>query len=107
MKNPNPPKLVTVAVTTTITIVFWIFFTLYQVLTKEPEPSVDEKLLEPIVPELDNSTLQTLNNRVFFDEGSFVFDSQNINVGQSENNVTVSEGSQPEEVVPEPTPQTE
>lgn len=73
MKRPSPPKLVTVAVTTTITIVFWIFITLYKVLTTEPEPSVNSKLLEPIIPELDSRSLQQINERVFFEEGSFVF----------------------------------
>jgi hypothetical protein len=73
MKKPNPPKLVTIAVMTTITIVFWIFFTLYQIITAKPEPSVSEKLLEPIIPELDSSSLQKIKDRVFFEEGSFTF----------------------------------
>lgn len=73
MRKPNPPKLVTVALTTTITIVFWIFFTLYKVLTTAPEPSVSDKLLEPILPQLDTESLGKINDRIFFDEGSFNF----------------------------------
>lgn len=80
MKKPNPPKLVTVALTTTITIVFWIFFTLYQVLTTAQEPSVSEKLLEPILPQLDTESLTKINDRVFFEEGSFNFNPQSPRV---------------------------
>jgi len=73
MRKPNPPKLVTIALTTTITIVFWIFFTLYKVLTAAPEPSVSDKLLEPILPQLDTEALGKISDRVFFDEGSVNF----------------------------------
>lgn len=76
MRKPNPPKLVTIAVTTTITIVFWIFFTLYQVLTTKPQPSVSETLMEPINPTLDTKSLDTLKDRVFFEEGSYTFNPQ-------------------------------
>jgi hypothetical protein len=76
MKKPNPPKLVTIAVTTTITIVFWIFFTLYQVLTSKAEPSVSEKLLSPIIPELDRESLLKIKDRIFFEEGSYTFNPQ-------------------------------
>ncbi len=98
MKKPNPPKLVTVSVTTTITIVFWIFFTLYQVLTTDAEPSVDPKLMEPIVPELDSSALQKINDRVFFEEGSFTF---------NQSAPTESETSNITETATETTPNTE
>ena len=72
MKKPKAPKLVTTAITTTITVIFWIFFTLYQVLTTKPAPSVDPKLLEPINPTFDTKTLDKITERGFFEEGSFV-----------------------------------
>lgn len=104
MKNPTPPKLVTVAVTTTITIIFWIFFTLYQVLTKNPDPSVDQKLLEPIFPELDSSVLQTFKERIFFEEGSFVLEPENSTINSSNNNKTITEVSESAEILSQPTP---
>lgn len=57
---------------TTITIIFWIFLTLYRVLTTKPAPSVDPKLLEPINATLDIQSLEKINSRIFFEEGSFV-----------------------------------
>jgi len=69
MKKPKAPRLVTIAITTTITVIFWIFFTLYQVLTAKPAPSVEPKLLEPIDPKLNTSVLDKIDNRDFFEEG--------------------------------------
>lgn len=71
MKKPKAPKLVTVAITTTITIIFWIFLTLYHVLTTKPAPSVNPELLEPITAELDIESLEKIGKTVFFEEGSF------------------------------------
>lgn len=72
MKKPKAPKLVTVAITTTITIIFWIFFTLYQVLTTKPSPSVDPNLLKPIDANLNSESLEKVKDRIFHEEGSFV-----------------------------------
>jgi hypothetical protein len=71
MHKPKAPRLVTVAITTTITIIFWIFLTLYRVLTTKPAPSVDPILLAPIDATLDVESLEKIKGRVFFEEGSF------------------------------------
>jgi hypothetical protein len=71
MKKPRAPRLVTTAITTTITIIFWIFFTLYQVFITKPAPSVEPELLEPINPTLNTDILDKIGNRDFFEEGSF------------------------------------
>src|SRR3989344_2932574 len=68
MKKPKAPRLVTVAIFTTITTIFWIFFSLYRILATESPPKVDSKLLEPISPELDRDSLNKLEERVFFEE---------------------------------------
>lgn len=69
MKQPKAPRLVTVAIFTTITIVFWIFISVYNVLTQSPQESVDPKLLEPIDPTLDTNALSKLEGRIFYEEG--------------------------------------
>ena len=71
MRKPKAPRLVSMAVTTTITIIFWVFFTLYRILTAEPIPSVDPKLLEPIDATLDTNTLDGFKSRVFIESGTF------------------------------------
>jgi hypothetical protein len=68
MKKPPAPKLVTVAIFTTITVIFWIFFSVYQVLTQAPDIKVPPELLEPIDPTLDIETLEELSDRVHYEE---------------------------------------
>ena len=68
MKKPKAPRLVTVTIFTTITIVFWVFFTLYNILTGDPTLEIDQALLEPINPTLDTKTLGQIENRTFFEE---------------------------------------
>jgi hypothetical protein len=72
MKKPKAPKLVTVAIFTTITIVAWIFFSVYRILTNEPPVTVSEKILAPINPQLDTKSLDRLDERIYFEEGEVV-----------------------------------
>lgn len=69
MYKPKPPKLVTIAVITTITVIFWVFFGLYQILTRKPDVDVPQNLLEEINPNLDTTVLNQIQNRLFFEEG--------------------------------------
>lgn len=68
MKKIKPPKIVVVVSLTTITIIFWVFYSLYNVLTKNPPLKVPEDLLAPINPELDTETLDSISERVFFEK---------------------------------------
>lgn len=68
MTKPKAPKLVTVAVVTTITIVLWVFFGVYRILTASSPPIVPEELLAPINPVLDQEALRNIEGRVFFEE---------------------------------------
>lgn len=72
MKRPKPPSIITVAIITTITIIFWIFFSVYQILTGEPDVEVPESLLKPLNPTLDQEVLSTLNEGVDYNRGSVV-----------------------------------
>lgn len=69
MFKPKPPRLVTITVVTTITIVFWVFFSLYQIVTKKPESEVPPDLLREFSPHLDTATLNSVQNRLFYEEG--------------------------------------
>jgi len=101
MKKPRAPRLVTVAVFTTITIVFWVFLTLYSILTGKPDLKIEEKLLEPINPELDTKALDQIEARVFYDEGAVINPLVVVSPGASRTTVTE------EEETPTPTPTTE
>jgi hypothetical protein len=69
MKKPKAPRLVTVAIFTTITIIFWIFMGLYNIITSSPPVDVNPDILKPINPNLDKDALNRLEGRVFFEEG--------------------------------------
>jgi hypothetical protein len=69
MKKPKAPRLVTVAIFTTVTIIFWIFMGLYNIITSPSRVDVDPEILKPINPVLDTDALNRLQNRVFFEEG--------------------------------------
>ncbi len=69
MYKPKPPQLVTIAVITTITLIFWVFFGLYEILTKKTEVDVPPALLEELTPTLDTTTLNQIQNRLYFEEG--------------------------------------
>lgn len=69
MRRLNPPKLVTVAVFTTITIIFWIFFSVYNILTTDSQVDVDQRLLQPIDPNINTEILEVVSDRRYYDFG--------------------------------------
>jgi len=69
MKIPKPPNLVTIVILTTITIIFWVFFSVYRAFTQEPTPTVPPEIIEPFSPDLDQDTLNKIQSRTFFSEG--------------------------------------
>lgn len=69
MSTSKAPKQVSVTIFTTITVIFWIFLGIYRILTSSPMPEIDKKLLEPINPQLDEKTLNNLEEKIFYEEG--------------------------------------
>ncbi len=67
MFRQKAPRLISIAIISTITIISWVFFGLYQVLTKKPDVSVPENLLQDINPQLDTAALNTIQTRLFFE----------------------------------------
>lgn len=64
------PAIVSIIGLTTFTIIFWIAYEVYLVLTTKPAETVDPKILEPINPTLDIGILDDLSGRLFFEEGA-------------------------------------
>lgn len=60
------------AVLTTITVIAWVFFSVYRVLTTQPSAVVPAEFLEPIDPTLDITALDKIQERVFFEQGEIV-----------------------------------
>ena len=69
MKKPPAPKLVTVAILTTITVIFWVFFSVYEIITSQEKLTIPQELMNPIDPNLDLETLEKLPLKYFVEEG--------------------------------------
>ena len=68
MKKLKTPSLVTIAILTTITVIFWVFFSVYRVFATKPTTSVPAEILEPISPTLDKTILDKIQQGVFISE---------------------------------------
>lgn len=79
MRAPKSPRLVTLAIVSTATIIFWIFFEVYRIFTATPAVNVPPELLYPINPSLDAPTLQNIENRLFFEEGDIPEKPESLN----------------------------
>ena len=68
MRKPKAPRLVTIAIITTATIILWIFFEVYRIFTAQLPSTVREELLAPINPVLDTQSLDRIQGRIIFGE---------------------------------------
>ncbi len=68
MRKLKAPRLVTISIITTATIILWIFFEVYRIFTAQPASSVPEELLVPISPSLDTQSLNNIQGRILFSE---------------------------------------
>ena len=69
MKKPKPPSIVTLAVMTTITVVFWVFFSVYRVYMTKVPTNVSPEILKPISATLDTKALAQIGQKVYFERG--------------------------------------
>lgn len=99
MKNVKAPNIVIVGVITVITIVLWIIFGVYKLLTTPQDVDVPSEVIAPLSPALDQESLSSLEQRIFFTE-SEVSDITLINSPEPEETPTPSPN-------PSPTPQEE
>lgn len=72
MKKLKPPRIVTILVITTVTVVLWVFFTVYRILTSENPVVIEPNLLEKLNPTLDTETLTGLENKLYYDQDAIV-----------------------------------
>ena len=68
MKKTKTPTLVTSAVLTLITVLFWAGFQVYRSLTVKPAPTVPSAILSPLDPTLDTASLDNIQSRIFLDD---------------------------------------
>jgi hypothetical protein len=93
MKKEKLPNIVTILIFTLVTLVLWLFFSIYRAVTKLQPASVPEEVLTPLNPSLDSTVLREIEKRGYIDESQMP--QQAI--------ITPSETSAPQ--TPSPTPE--
>ena len=68
MKNPKPPNIVLVGIITVVTIVLWIIFGVYKLVTTPQDVDVSDNILSPVNPALNQEGLSILEQRIYFSE---------------------------------------
>ncbi len=68
MKKQKLPALVVIMILTTITIVFWIIYSLYASIVTKPALNIPPSVLEEVFPEIDTPALDKIGQRIFFEE---------------------------------------
>ena len=94
MRKARTPNIVTLSILSLITIVLWVFFSIYRLIMAKPAPVIPKEILAPINPDLDTRSLEKLNNRLYLDEGQ---------LNQIESGYKLESG-QEQENSPKPTP---
>lgn len=67
MKKPKLPGLVTILILSAITVCFWVGLDIYRALTVKPAPPVPAEVLNYLDPNLDEATLNELEQRVYIE----------------------------------------
>lgn len=71
MKSKKHPRVLTLSILTTLTVLTWVAFEVWHSFTKQPTPQVDSKTLKALDPKLDTETLTKLESKLHFpDEGA-------------------------------------
>jgi len=114
MKNKKLPNIVTMLILTTITLLFWIGFSVYRTLSKSPTAKVPEEVIKPLTPTLNTTILSELDAKLFFsqtDVGNIISPTIPDEIVEElvEQEITISEESTEESeiIVPEEDLETE
>ncbi|MBI3290095.1 hypothetical protein HYZ78_01735 [Candidatus Microgenomates bacterium] len=65
MQRKRRPKILTLAILTTLTALTWVSFEVWRSFTKQPLLPVDAQILKSIDPNLDISALERLKREVY------------------------------------------
>ena len=69
MKEDKAPSFIKFGILTIITIVSWIFFNVYRILSAKPAPNVPDFVLSSFSPTLETEKITAIEERIFFEEG--------------------------------------
>lgn len=59
------PSLVVLTILTSITVSFWVLFTIYRSFISLSPSQVSEKVMLPISPTFDTNTIEIIKNKLY------------------------------------------
>lgn len=65
MKNPKLPSVIVLLILTSITIVFWVFFNIYYVVSKKTPVTVSEEIISPLNPKIETEIIDQMETRIY------------------------------------------
>ncbi len=65
MRKRSQPRILTLAILTTLTILTWVAFEVWRSFTKPQQVQVDNQLLKPLDPSLDAATIGKLKGGLY------------------------------------------
>lgn len=68
MRKLKVPSLVTIAILTAITVLFWIAFGVVRIFITKPTPSVPKEILAPVTRDFDKETVAKIESRLYFNK---------------------------------------
>lgn len=68
MKKTKLPGIITLLILTLVTAFFWVVFTVYRVIKKEPPATVSQEALIPLDAKIDSSILNKLMDRFYVEK---------------------------------------
>lgn len=70
MNKQKIPRMIPLALLTTVTVVLWVFLDIYRYFRKAPPVVVPEEIITPLDPSLDMNILSNIKSRIKIDENS-------------------------------------
>lgn len=68
MKDPKRPRIVSLAILTTLTLLAWIAFEVWRAFTRPAPIQVESQIIEPLNPQIDTQVLESLKTKIFFSD---------------------------------------
>ena len=70
MKKQKQPRIITLVILTTITVLTWASFEVWRAFINPQPAIVNSKILRPIDPNIDTKTLDNLTRKIYFPDSA-------------------------------------
>ncbi len=102
----NLPISIRTLLLTTVTILAWVFFSIYWAIKKPLPVVISPEITNPVNPDINLEVVDKIKGRVYFEEGSFeeikpIQTETPTNITETENNTTNTNNQIEEETTPE------